>query len=70
PEVVSLAERAPRTSKSVLRQTAYLPPADVNALKEAARYYAGSWHEVVIAVSAAYVHRMTGSEDVVLGLPM
>ncbi|MCY8511447.1 amino acid adenylation domain-containing protein [Bacillus mojavensis] len=70
PEVVSLAERAPRTSKSFLRQTAYLPPSDVNALKEAARYYAGSWHEVVIAVSAAYVHRMTGSEDVVLGLPM
>ncbi|MHA6166106.1 amino acid adenylation domain-containing protein [Bacillus mojavensis] len=70
PEVVSLAERAPRTSKSFLRQTAYLPPSDVYALKEAARYYAGSWHEVVIAVSAAYVHRMTGSEDVVLGLPM
>ncbi|MEC1688362.1 non-ribosomal peptide synthetase [Bacillus mojavensis] len=70
PEVVSLAERAPRTSKSFLRQTVYLPPSDVNALKEAARYYAGSWHEVVIAVSAAYVHRMTGSEDVVLGLPM
>ncbi|MEC1680680.1 amino acid adenylation domain-containing protein [Bacillus mojavensis] len=70
PEVVSLAERAPRTSKSFLRQTAYLPPSDVNALKEAARYYAGSWHEVVIAVSAAYVHRMTGSVDVVLGLPM
>ncbi|MCY7904064.1 non-ribosomal peptide synthetase DhbF [Bacillus inaquosorum] len=70
PEVVSLADRAPRTSNSFLRHTAYLPLSDVNALKEAARYFSGSWHEVVIAVSAVYVHRMTGSEDVVLGLPM
>ncbi|MBA5714134.1 non-ribosomal peptide synthetase [Bacillus subtilis] len=70
PEVVSLADRAPRTSNSFLRHTAYLPPSDVNALKEAARYFSGSWHEVMIAVSAVYVHRMTGSEDAVLGLPM
>ncbi|MFC7803310.1 non-ribosomal peptide synthetase DhbF [Bacillus subtilis] len=70
PEVVSLADRAPRTSNSFLRHTAYLPPSDVNAFKEAARYFSGSWHEVMIAVSAVYVHRMTGSEDVVLGLPM
>lgn len=70
PEVVSLADRAPRTSNSFLRHTAHLPLSDVNALKEAARYFSGSWHEVVIAVSAVYVHRMTGSEDVVLGLPM
>ncbi|MET4565058.1 non-ribosomal peptide synthetase DhbF [Bacillus subtilis] len=70
PEVVSLADRAPRTSNSFLRHTAYLPPSDVNALKEASRYFSGSWHEVMIAVSAVYVHRMTGSEDVVLGLPM
>ncbi|MCY8882020.1 non-ribosomal peptide synthetase DhbF [Bacillus spizizenii] len=70
PEVVSLADRAPRTTNSFLRQTAYLPLSDVNALKESARYFSGSWHEVVIAVSAVYVHRMTGSGDVVLGLPM
>lgn len=70
PEVVSLADRAPRTSNSFLRHTAYLPPSDVKALKEASRYFSGSWHEVMIAVSAVYVHRMTGSEDVVLGLPM
>ncbi|MEI1422792.1 amino acid adenylation domain-containing protein [Bacillus cabrialesii] len=70
PEVVSLADRAPRTSNSFLRQTAYLPLSDVSALKESARYFSGSWHEVVIAVSAVYVHRITGSEDVVLGLPM
>ncbi|MFP3792620.1 non-ribosomal peptide synthetase DhbF [Bacillus subtilis] len=70
PEVVSLADRASRTSNSFLRHTAYLPPSDVNALKEASRYFSGSWHEVMIAVSAVYVHRMTGSEDVVLGLPM
>ncbi|MCO4849461.1 amino acid adenylation domain-containing protein [Bacillus vallismortis] len=70
PEVVSLADRAPRTSNCFLRHTAHLPLSDVNALKEAACYFSGTWHEVMIAVTAVYVHRMTGSEDVVLGLPM
>ncbi|MCY8423896.1 amino acid adenylation domain-containing protein [Bacillus vallismortis] len=70
PEVVSLADRAPRTSNRFLRHTAHLPLSDVNTLKEAARYFSGTWHEVMIAVTAVYVHRMTGSEDVVLGLPM
>ncbi|WP_039075619.1 amino acid adenylation domain-containing protein [Bacillus sp. MSP13] len=70
PEVVSLADRAPRTSNRFLRHTAHLPLSDVNTLKEAARYFSGTWHEVMIAVTAVYVHRMTGAEDVVLGLPM
>ncbi|WP_397252199.1 amino acid adenylation domain-containing protein [Peribacillus simplex] len=70
PEVMSLADRAPRTSKGFLSQTGYLSPSATQALKANAHTYSGSWHEVVIAVTAAYVNRLTGSEDVILSLPM
>ncbi|MDI9894478.1 non-ribosomal peptide synthase/polyketide synthase [Rhodococcus sp. IEGM 1381] len=31
---------------------------------------AGRWSAVIVAAAAAFVHRMTGTEDVVVGLPM
>lgn len=70
PDVVSLADRAPRTSESFLRQTAYLSQSSANELKAAASSHAVNWHELVIATTASYIHRMTSAEDVVLGLPM
>ncbi len=71
PEVVSLADKAARTSKSFLRRTARLSPLDTERLKAAAQTFsAASWHEAVIAAAAIYVHRMTGARDVILGLPM
>ncbi len=70
PEVVSLANRAPGISRSVLRQTGYLSPSILECLKVMARNLKGNWHEVVIAATAVYVHRLTGAQDVILGLPM
>ncbi|MBL3645454.1 amino acid adenylation domain-containing protein [Bacillus sp. RHFB] len=70
PEVMSLADRAPRTSKGFISQTGYLSSAATQSLKANAHTYSGSWHEVVIAVTAVYVNRLTGSEDVILSLPM
>lgn len=70
PEVMSLADRAPRTSKGFLSQTGYLSSSATQALKANAHIYSGSWHEVVIAVTAVYVNRLTGSEEVILSLPM
>lgn len=70
PEVVSLADRAPRTSRSFLRRTAYLAHSSATRLKAAATQMTTSWPDVVIAATAVYVHRLTGSQDVVLGLPM
>ncbi|MFA1715095.1 amino acid adenylation domain-containing protein [Peribacillus frigoritolerans] len=70
PEVMSLADRAPRTSKGFISQTGYLSSAATLSLKANAHTYSGSWHEVVIAVTAVYVNRLTGSEDVILSLPM
>lgn len=70
PEVVSLANRAPGRSRSVIRQTGYLSPSSLDSLKRAARNFKGNWHEIVIAATAVYVHRLTGAQDVILGLPM
>lgn len=70
PEVVGLANRAPRTSKSVFRQTANLSPSFTQSLQTAAHKFKGSWHEMLIAAAAVYVYRLTGSQDVILSLPM
>ncbi|MCY7857777.1 amino acid adenylation domain-containing protein [Bacillus sonorensis] len=70
PEVVSLADRAPRTSSSFLRRSAHLPAEHADRLPSAASLTGASWHEAVIAAAAIYVHRLTGASDVVLGLPM
>ncbi|ASS75853.1 non-ribosomal peptide synthetase [Tumebacillus algifaecis] len=70
PEVVSLADRAPKTSHSFHRRTASLPPASASRLKAAATKMMVNWSDLVLATTAAYVHRLTGAQDVVLGLPM
>ncbi|MBN2911031.1 amino acid adenylation domain-containing protein, partial [Polycladomyces sp. WAk] len=70
PEVVSLADRAQRTSRSFLRRTAYLPPSALERLHATARNAGVSWPDVVISATAAYIHRLTGARDVILGLPM
>ncbi|MDA7025414.1 amino acid adenylation domain-containing protein [Bacillus sp. CLL-7-23] len=68
PEVVSLADRAPRTSNRFIRQSLSLNSTE-HLMSMAAKLGAG-WHELVIAAAAVYVHRLTGARDVVLGLPM
>jgi nonribosomal peptide synthetase DhbF len=70
PEVVSLGDRAARTSRSFLRQSAQLPPTSMAGLKALASQAGTNWSDVVIAAAAAYVQRMTGANDVILGLPM
>ncbi|KEK23981.1 amino acid adenylation domain-containing protein [Bacillus gaemokensis] len=70
PEVVSLAERAPRTSKTFLRQTAYLSRLSTESLQKAAKDCNANWPELIIAATAIYIHKLTSAQDVVLGLPM
>ncbi|GMX67302.1 non-ribosomal peptide synthetase DhbF [Paenibacillus elgii] len=70
PEAVSLGSRTARAGAGFLRRTAQLSPDDASALRDAADRTATTWPDVVIAAVAAYVHRMTGADDVILGLPM
>ncbi|OAB38471.1 amino acid adenylation domain-containing protein [Paenibacillus glacialis] len=70
PEVVSLANKASRTSRSFIRQSAKLTPAGINGLQVAASQTGSSWPEIVMVATAIYVHRLTGASEVILGLPM
>lgn len=39
-------------------------------MKKNAQAFGGTWHEMILAASALYMHRMTGAHDIVLGLPV
>nr|WP_092071365.1 non-ribosomal peptide synthetase [Dendrosporobacter quercicolus]NSL49383.1 amino acid adenylation domain-containing protein [Dendrosporobacter quercicolus DSM 1736]SDM25304.1 nonribosomal peptide synthetase DhbF [Dendrosporobacter quercicolus] len=70
PEVIGLANGAPGTPQSILRQQANLPPASARKLEDKARNAGGSLYELLIAATAVYVHRLTGASDIILSLPM
>lgn len=70
PEVVSLAERTPRTSKEFLRQTAHLSRLSTESLKKVAHDCKVNWPDLIIAATAIYIHKLTSAKDVILGLPM
>ncbi|MDL4770581.1 amino acid adenylation domain-containing protein [Actinomadura xylanilytica] len=67
PEAVGLAEGAPVPAPGFLRRTGLIPAAGLTVLAKEAR---ATWPEAVIAGAAAYLHRRTGTRDVVLGLPL
>ncbi|MFI9274910.1 condensation domain-containing protein, partial [Kitasatospora sp. NPDC052896] len=70
-ETVSLSgRRASGTPHELLRHLKELQPADAASLKVAARRLRTSFPVLVIAAAAAYQHRLTGAENVVLGLPV
>ncbi|MFE4632799.1 amino acid adenylation domain-containing protein [Streptomyces sp. NPDC056773] len=53
-----------------VRRTVVLPPDRADRLREAARSQRAPWTMLVIALVAAYVHRVSGSAEPVLGLPV
>ncbi|CAG7594895.1 Dimodular nonribosomal peptide synthase [Paenibacillus solanacearum] len=70
PDACSLSDRTPRSAHRVLRQSAELSAAEASQLRQSAQLHNAVWSEVVLAAVASYVHRLTGAEDVILGLPM
>ncbi|MEA2754142.1 MAG: hypothetical protein QOJ54_431, partial [Aliidongia sp.] len=70
PEPVSLIEGPSASPRHVLRQTDYLPTSVLDALREVARQAGTTWTQTIIAVMAAYLHRMTGANEIILGLPV
>ncbi|NEE36665.1 hypothetical protein G3M53_66100, partial [Streptomyces sp. SID7982] len=47
-----------------------LPAETLERLSLAARAAKATWAELVVAATAGHLHRLTGAEDVVLGLPL
>ncbi|MEU5185533.1 amino acid adenylation domain-containing protein [Streptomyces klenkii] len=68
PEPATLADRFSATSHSVRRVTAQLPLSGMERLRAVARGARTTWPAVVVAATAAYLHRMTGARDVTVGL--
>ncbi|MEC0180497.1 amino acid adenylation domain-containing protein [Paenibacillus peoriae] len=79
-EVVSLADNATRTTKHAaskevtdggfIRHTAYVTSAERDHLRMAAERLKVSWPDLILAAMAIYIHRLTGTQDVIFGLPM
>ncbi|MEV0281340.1 non-ribosomal peptide synthase/polyketide synthase [Streptomyces sp. NPDC050610] len=69
PDSANLAGRTAPPSPTALRRTATLPAHRLAALLAAVPALSGRWPLLVIAAAAAYTHRMTAADDVVLGLP-
>ncbi|MFC9132797.1 condensation domain-containing protein, partial [Streptomyces sp. NPDC057099] len=65
PEPTPLTGRAADPAPALLRRTVRLPAEHGSRLTKA-----GRWPAVLVAAIAAYVHRLTGSGDVVVGLPL
>jgi amino acid adenylation domain-containing protein/non-ribosomal peptide synthase protein (TIGR01720 family) len=53
-----------------LRLTSPLPRADLELLEQAAAESGTTWQILVMTIVGAYVHRVTGRRDVVLGVPV
>ncbi|MFF2025121.1 condensation domain-containing protein, partial [Streptomyces sp. NPDC058171] len=65
PEPTPLTGRAADPAPAALRRTVRLAADGTPRFTET-----GRWPVVLVAAVAAYVHRLTGAEDVVVGLPM
>ncbi|MFD8999101.1 amino acid adenylation domain-containing protein [Streptomyces abikoensis] len=70
PEPVSLSDRPAAPAGTVLRHTAELPAGSLARLTAAAGTVKATWAELLVAATAGYLHRVTGAEDIVLGLPL
>ncbi|CAM4460582.1 non-ribosomal peptide synthetase [Paenibacillus tarimensis] len=55
---------------SMIRETRYLSRSNAEALKNIAREFNVNWSDLLIAVTAVYLYRYTGSPSIVLGIPM
>ncbi|RKG99431.1 myxochelin non-ribosomal peptide synthetase MxcG [Corallococcus carmarthensis] len=64
-----LAEAAPMSSRFV-RRSEHLRPELMAALQAGAKQAGVSWSDLVLAVTAIYLHQRTGAPEAVLGLPV
>ncbi|MFE6489596.1 condensation domain-containing protein, partial [Streptomyces sp. NPDC057757] len=71
PQTVSLSGREPSaTPHELTRHTLHIHPAAAAELRSSARRLGTSLSGLAISASAAYLHRATGQEDVILGVPV
>ncbi|WP_145504080.1 non-ribosomal peptide synthetase [Streptomyces sp. CFMR 7] len=69
PDVATPAVRSALPAASFLRDTADLDAGTTVALRATARTLKVSWSEILLAVTAAHLHRATGASEIVLSVP-
>ncbi|PGV75242.1 non-ribosomal peptide synthetase [Bacillus cereus] len=70
PEATSLSKESTKISTEFIRETQFLNSVDLDKLKESAINSGVNWADIFIAATGAYLHRITDSKEVVLGLPV
>ncbi|MER6427703.1 amino acid adenylation domain-containing protein [Streptomyces sp900105245] len=70
PPVASPAGRSALPAHTFHRRVTDLGPDRADALRAVARELAVTWSEVLLAVTAAHLHRVTGAPETVLSLPV
>ncbi|MGH3779323.1 MAG: amino acid adenylation domain-containing protein, partial [Pseudonocardiaceae bacterium] len=70
PQPTRLVTRSSTTPEHLVHRTSCLSPASTDRLTAAAHRAGVPWSCIVIAATALYVHRLTGSRDVILGFPI
>ncbi|MFP1624592.1 amino acid adenylation domain-containing protein [Streptomyces sp. 5K101] len=70
PEPVRLVERSSGTTKRRLRRTTELAAPAAGRLRDAAAAAGVQLSRILLSAVAAYLHRTTGEQDLVLGLPV
>ncbi|WP_285497909.1 non-ribosomal peptide synthetase, partial [Streptomyces hygroscopicus] len=68
PAAARLAAEPHRPAQSIRRATGELSPGESHTLRELAERGGTRFSSLMVAAAAAYLHRMTGEQEVVLGL--
>ncbi|OZM74640.1 non-ribosomal peptide synthetase [Amycolatopsis antarctica] len=70
PDATMPSDSTAPMSTTFAQRTAHLDAREAAALQHRSRDLGTSWSPLVVAAVAAYLHRITGDTDVVLGLPV
>jgi amino acid adenylation domain-containing protein/non-ribosomal peptide synthase protein (TIGR01720 family) len=70
PSPVTLGEGRPSMPARLARHTTHLGPDELAGIRALAREAEASWPAVLVAALGAYLARLTGTQDVVLGMPV
>lgn len=70
PEIASLSGRAPARSRTFVRCTGTIPVALTADLAALAKTHGATWAQAIEAAAGLYLHRLTGKNDILLGIPL
>ncbi|MFF2226421.1 amino acid adenylation domain-containing protein [Streptomyces globisporus] len=70
PEPVSLSHQGIPLPERSLRDSGTLAPDVADQIRAGARAVRSTWSGLAITACAAYLHRLTGTDDVVIGMPV